>query len=260
MGFGESLTLLATATALALALALRRTRAQLRRARRGLDTAAQQLEHLQTSFTRFAPRDVVERIIAHGAATSAENREVTVLFADLVGFTRLSEQLQPRVLVDVLNGYFARMSRVVTDHRGHVAKFIGDGMLALFGALEPNPWHTSDAVRAALDMRAALAAYNHDLAARGLPALRFGVGIHRGVAVAGVIGSEELMDFTVIGGTVNLASRIERLTRSEGTDILVTGAVQDALDGRFRLRKLPPVTVRGLSQPVTPFAVLGFEP
>jgi adenylate cyclase len=130
--------------------------------------------------------------------------------------------------------------------------------MALFGALEPNPWQTNDAVHAALGMRAALDTYNRELAAQGRPTLRFGVGIHRGTTIAGVIGSHELMEFTVIGSTVNLAARVEHLTRAHRVDIIVTAAVQAVLDPRFTLRPLPATGLRGVSEPVATFAVERF--
>jgi class 3 adenylate cyclase len=178
-----------------------------------------------------------------------------VLFADIVGFTKLAEQLDPDVLVSVLNEYFRRMSRVATDHGGHVSKFIGDGMLVLFGALQPNPWQANDAARAALAMQAELERYNGELAERGLAPLGIGIGIHRGTAVAGLVGSSDLMEFTVIGPTVNLAARVENLTRLHGVPILVTAAVREKLDPRFVVRELPVLDVRGVSEPVVTFAV-----
>jgi adenylate cyclase len=104
-------------------------------------------------------------------------------------------------------------------------------------------------------MQEALTAYNHELAASGLPALRLGIGVHRGEAIAGIVGSHELLEFTVIGGTVNLASRVERLTRELGVDILVTEAVRQGLDPRFELEAQAPRRVRGLSEPVVSYAV-----
>lgn len=237
----------------------RRAHREAARLRERLETASMELQRLQMSFGRFAPEQVVERIAARGVPTSPENKEVTILFADLVGFTRMSGQLAPDVLVRILNGYFERMSQVITEHRGHVSKFIGDGILALFGALEGNPWQANDAVQAALAMRAALQHYNGELEAGGLPRLGFGVGLHRGIAVAGIVGSHELMEFTVIGNTVNVAARVERLTRVHHVDILVTQAVRQALDPRFVLRELPAVPVRGVSEPVVTFAVDTFE-
>ena len=234
-----------------------RSRGEAARLRRALSTAAVDLERLQLSFSRFAPQAVVESIIARGVTTTADRKEVTILFADLVGFTPLSERLDPNVLVDVLNGYFTRMTRVVADHRGHVSKFIGDGMLALFGALERNPWQANDAVQAALAMQDALAAYNGELQDRGLPALRVGIGVHAGNVVAGVIGSSELMEFTVVGSPVNLAARVEELTRVYDAGILVTDAVRQGLGPNVRLRELPPTPVAGVAEPVQIFAVEG---
>jgi class 3 adenylate cyclase len=230
------------------------------RLRRRLEGASRELGYLQQAFARFAPRAVVERIASRDQAEEGAKREVTVLFADLVGFTTLSERLEPDVLVRLLNGYFERMSRVIADHSGHVAKFAGDGIMALFGALEPNPWQASDAVRAALAMRAALADYNRELGSRGLEPLRLGIGIHCGPAIAGVVGSTELREFTVIGCTVNLAARIERLTRTHAAAILVTDAVRAALDPRFVLTPYPAVSVPGVADPVSTFAVESFAP
>jgi len=240
-------------------LHVRRTRTTRAALVRRIERAAGELEALQRAFARFAPAEVVEDIIAQGVSTRSEKKEVTVLFVDLKDFTTLGEHLDPAVLVRVLNGYFERMSRAITDHRGHVAKFIGDGVMALFGALEANPWQTNDAVHAALAMRATLADYNLTLAAEGLPALAIGVGIHRGTVIAGVIGSAELMEYGVIGSSVNVASRVEGLTRVHGVDILVTAAVRDALDRRFDLRAMAPHDVKGLPGALPTFAVEGFS-
>jgi len=242
-----------------LAVLLWRARREAARLRSRLEAASVNLERLQLSFSRFAPEELVEQIIASGLPTTGEKKEVTVLFADLVGFTALSERVEPTVLVKILNGYFERMSRAITDHRGHVSTFIGDGILALFGALEPNPWQGNDALHAALAMRRALSAYNRELEARGLPQLSMGVGLHRGVGIAGLVGSEELKEFAVVGGTVNVAARVQDLTRVHGVDILLTEAVQKTVDPRFALRALPAAELRGIAHPVTIFAAEGFE-
>jgi len=228
------------------------------RLRERLERGTAELERLQRAFARFAPRGVVDEIAQRGVSTRGERKDVTVLFADLVRFTPLTERLDPGVLVEVLNGYFERMSRVITDHQGHLSTLIGDGILALFGALEANPWQANDAAHAALAMRAALADYNRALAARALPPLAVGVGLHRGVGVAGLVGSEDLLQFTVVGPTVSLAARVQRLTREYGTDLLVTEAVRSALDPRFALRPLPPSELRGFREPVALYAVERF--
>jgi adenylate cyclase len=237
--------------------ALVRSRRTIRGLEARLDAAAHSLEALQRAFTRFAPANVVEEIIAQGVSTRSEKKEITVLFADLKGFTPLAEGLDPALLVRVLNGYFERMSAAIHADQGHVAKLIGDGILALFGALETNPWQTNDAARAALAMRAALADYNRALARDGIPPLSLGIGIHRGPVVAGVIGSPELLEYGVIGSTVNLASRVERLTRVHAVDILVSEAARAALDPRFRLRVMPAADARGIATPVVTWTLEG---
>ena len=247
------LTWLLLGVAVALGVLAARARRRAAGAARRLEAAAHELETLQTAFARFAPAQVVEDIIAGGISTRPEAKEVTVLFADLQGFTALTERLEPARLVAVLNGFFEAMSRAIAAHRGHLAKFLGDGLLALFGALEHDPWQAHDAVRAAL------AEYNQTIVRDGIPRLVLGIGIHRGPVVAGVIGTAELVEYGVVGGAVNLASRVEGLTRVHGADILITAAVRSALDGRFRLRALPAVQVKGVPEPLVTFAVEGAD-
>ena len=242
----------------ALGLGLWRARRRGERLRERLDAATGELERVSRAFARFAPHAVVEQIIASGVPTAGERKEVTALFADLVGFTSIAERVDPAVLVRMLNGYFERMSRAISDHQGHVSTLIGDGILALFGAVEPNPWHSDDAAHAALAMRAALADYNRELAEQGMQTLAFGVGLHRGVGVAGLVGSHDLLQFTVVGRTVNVAARVQALTREHGCDILVTESLRAVLDPRFELRPLPPAQPRGLAEPVQIFAVEGY--
>jgi len=253
------LTWLVLAAAVILAAVALRARRRAAVAGERLEASARSLEALQAAFARFAPAQVVEDIIAEGMSTRSEAKDITVLFADLQGFTALTERLEPGRLVAVLNGYFEAMSRAISAHRGHLSKFLGDGLLALFGALEHDPWQAHDAVRAALAMRQALAEYNATLARDGMAPLAVGIGIHRGPVVAGVIGTAGLVEYGVVGQTVNLASRVEGLTRVHGVDILVTEAVRSALDHRFRLRPLPAVEVKGVPGPVATFAVEGCD-
>ena len=157
----------------------------------------------------------------------------------------------------LLGGYFTAMSEAITSHHGQVTRFIGDGLMALFGALETNPWQARDAVEASLAMRANLAAYNRTLAAEGLPTIGFGVGINYGTVVAGVVGHESLLQYDVHGDTVNVATRVEQLTRTLGTDILVTDAVKNLLDDQYLVRELAPTAVKGKSKPILTYAVDG---
>jgi class 3 adenylate cyclase len=251
------LALLAAFTVLSglLAVLLRRSRAESARLKGRLEASARDLQNLQLSFSRFAPDEVIERVIADGFSAGGEKKEVTVLFADMVGFTALSERVEPAVLVRILNGYFERMSGAISAHRGHVSTFIGDGILAFFGALTPNPWQGDDAARAALAMREELRAYNRELRAEGLPELAIGVGLHRGEGVAGLVGSKQLMEFAFVGRTVNLAARVQDLTRQVPADIILTEALKQTLDPRFAVRELEPASVRGVEKPVAIYAL-----
>ena len=155
----------------------------------------------------------------------------------------------------ILNGYFERMSAAISEHRGHVSTFIGDGILAFFGALSPNPWQGDDAVRAALAMRAALEAYNLELDEESLPRLSIGIGLQRGTGVAGLVGSRDLMEFAFVGRTVNVAARVQELTRQYPADIILTSAVRERIDPRFELDPLPATQVKGVAKPLELYAL-----
>ena len=230
----------------------------LRRAREAETLFAEtrrKLEQLQREFERFAPPDLVERLTGGRGDVAPQRRQVTMLFADLRGFTSLCDRLDPALTVAILNGYFRHMSEAIDRHHGHITELVGDGLLALFGALESNPWQCRDAVLAALDMRAALAAYNEELQAKSLPRLQFGIGIHSGEVIVGVMGAGELNKFTVTGDPINVASRVEGLTRELGVDLLISEEIRKALDAGFRLRTMPPVRVKGKPEPIQTYHV-----
>ena len=252
---------MSVALGLALALAIALALVSSRRARgleRLLDATRDRLEQVQHDFEQFVPPDVVEQVAAHGAYP-AQRRQVTMLFADLRGFTALCDRLDPAVTVSLLNGYFRRMNEAIGRHHGHINELVGDGLLALFGALEPNPWQARDSVLAALEMRVALARYNEELRAKSLPELRFGIGIHSGEVVAGVMGAGALNKFGVTGDPINVASRVEGLTSVHGVDLLVTEEIRRALDGQFVLRAMPPTPVKGKVEPLVTYFVADLE-
>lgn len=238
---------------------LRRNRREIERHQAALGRTLERLEHVERAFQRFAPLEVVEKFAQGESAHESAYRDVTIMFADLKGFTPMSEHIEPQVMVEMLNGYFRAMNRALTEHHGHLSRLMGDGLMALFGAFDNNPWQAADAVRAALSMRAALEEYNQKLVEIGLPKLAFGVGINTGRAVAGVMGSDRLMEFTVIGDAVNLAARVEGLTRMLEADILVTESVREALDPRFVVRQMPATAVKGKAEPIVTFAVDSFD-
>ena len=236
-------------------------RGRTRALQRQLDVAAEELQHLQQACSRLAPEGVVRHLVAHGAGqdhdTPAEHKVVTALFVDLVGSTALSERLPAQTLARLLDGYFQRISDAVHEHRGHVSTFLGDGVLAYFGAMHPNPWQCADAVRAALAMRQAMHDYNAQLAAEGLPQLAIGIGIHKGPGLAGMIGSRQRREYGFVGMTVNLTARVQSLTRVHGTDLLITDAVHAELGDAFVLEAMPPEAVKGIAEPVRTHAVRG---
>lgn len=218
------------------------------------------LEQLQRQFERFVPADVVERLTDGHGDHAAQRRQVTMLFADLRGFTALCDRLDPAVTVGILNNYFQRMNAVIGRHHGHINELVGDGLLALFGALEPNPWQGRDSVLAALEMRDELARYNEELRAQSLPELRFGIGIHSGEVVAGIMGAGALNKFSVTGDPINVASRVEGLTTVHQVDLLITEEIRRSLDPRFRLRQMPAVRVKGKPEPILTWYVEGLVP
>lgn len=246
--------LAALAAALFTALWLRGGR-RLRQTETLLLAAEDKLERVQRQFERFVPADVVERLTDATDLFAPERRQVTMMFADLRGFTALCDRLDPEITVKILNDYFSRMNRAIARHHGHVTEFVGDGLLALFGALEPNPWQARDAVLAALDMRAELARYNETLREQGLPELRFGIGIHCGEVVAGVIGTAGLAKFSVTGDPINVASRVEGLTGTHQVDLLITEDIRRLIGDEFVLQPMAPSRVKGKAEPIQTYWV-----
>ncbi|HOG27706.1 MAG TPA: adenylate/guanylate cyclase domain-containing protein [Vicinamibacterales bacterium] len=209
-------------------------------------------------FSRFVSRDVYEQLLADpaGARIGGARREMSVLFADIRGFTALTERGQPEAVVAQLNEYFSAMVDVVFRHRGTIDKFVGDMVMALFGAPVPDADHADNAVKAALGMLAALGGLNAKWAAEGRPALDIGIGVNSGDMLAGNIGSDTIMSYTVIGDAVNLGARLESLNKEYGTRLIVSDATRTRLKGRYDLRPLGSVTVKGKSEEVAIFAVL----
>ena len=253
---GTAALILIGGVAALLAAIVWRTRIENGRLRRALENSSRDLENLQVSFSRFAPDEVIERILSDGISGFGEHKEVTVLFADLFGFTALSQRLEPPELLRILNEYFDRMSLAISENRGYVSTFLGDGILALFGALTPNPWQVDDAAKAAVAMRSSLVEFNRELIAAGLPELRVGIGLECGSGVAGLVGSRDLKEFTVVGRTVNVAARIQELTRQYEPDIILTQAVRDKLDPSMGVLELPATKVKGLDEAVSIYGLL----
>ncbi|WP_328284447.1 CHASE2 domain-containing protein [Paenibacillus tarimensis] len=202
-------------------------------------------------FGRFVPPSVVSELLASGVDVKAggQRRDVTIVFADIRGFTSMSERLQPEDVIQVLNEYLDICTRAVFACNGTLDKFIGDGVMAIFGAPAVLPNHTEQAVRAALQMKREAAALERRCIERfGLP-VTFGIGIHSGPAVVGNVGSEALrLDYTAIGDTVNLAARLE--SAAKAGQIIVSREAAERLNGLFQLENLGEIKVKGKAGPV----------
>jgi adenylate cyclase len=204
-------------------------------------------------FSRFVNPYVVKQLVERGGLEGAgEAREVTLLFSDIRGFTTLSESRAPREVVEILNRYFSRQVEVIYRHGGSIDKFIGDAIMALWGAPLDDPQHAQHAVACALDMAEALAAFKAELGESGAK-FDVGIGLHSGPAVVGLIGSETRREFTSIGDTVNLASRIEGLTKEAGRRILVSRETMERCGDAFDFVSCGTFQAKGRAQPVELF-------
>jgi adenylate cyclase len=205
------------------------------------------------SFASYVPRDLVRAVLASGqeARLSGETRELTVYFSDLAGFTSIAEEMEPAALVTFLGGYFDDMSRIIATERGTVDKYLGDGIMAFWGAPAVLPNHAARACAAALACRARVA----ELAAGGAR-LEVRIGLATGDVVVGNIGSTERLNYTVMGDTANLASRLESLNKQYGTTILISEATRDAAGDAIVARPIDVVAVKGKARGVRVFELL----
>ena len=186
----------------------------------------------------------------------SEERVISVLFCDVVGFAAISEQLESKQLAQFLNGFFTLVSKVVVRHRGTIDKFMGDSVMAVWGAPAPTQTHAFDALSAAMDIQNEMSDLNRRYASEGLPAINFGIGVSTGKAMVGPLGSEYRMDYTVVGDTVNIAQRLEKQTRKYQVPIVVSDKTAAALPDVL-FRELDTVVVKGRRQPVTMMQPLG---
>ncbi|MEI7688090.1 MAG: adenylate/guanylate cyclase domain-containing protein, partial [Planctomycetota bacterium] len=209
-------------------------------------------------FGQYVSKDVYDQLVSNPALArlGGQRREMTVLFSDIRGFTTVSEKGQPEDIVHTLNEYFTQMVGIVFRHKGTVDKFVGDMVMALFGAPLDDPLHAEHAVDAALEMLDALHTLNLRWEAEGRPKLDIGIGVNTGPMIAGNIGSDAIMSYTVIGDSVNLGSRLESLNKQYGTRIIISEYTKSRLTKTYDLKPLGDVVVKGKSQAVAIFEVL----
>lgn len=219
----------------------------------------QERDRLKETFGRYVTRQVADHLMARDQQLGGELVPVTVLFSDIRSFTTISETMPPRDLLDFLNEYFTGMVESILTNRGVVDKFIGDAIMAVFGAPSPEPDDPLNAVKAALEMRAALGAINEGFVQRGLPEIRTGIGLHYGQVVAGNMGHSERMEYTVIGDTVNVASRLEGMTKELGCDIVISGELHAEVQHAIDAEPLKEIKVKGRGEAVMVYRVKGLK-
>jgi adenylate cyclase len=199
----------------------------------------------RASFERFLPRQVVDHILRSPDAIKlgGMRQMVTALFADIRNFTTLSESSTPELIVNLLNRYFSMISEIIFRHGGTLDKYIGDGLMALFGAPYVGELDAVQAVRAAVEMQRAMTLFNEKLAAENLPPISIGIGINTGPAIVGYIGSETRLDYTAIGDTINISSRLESL--AQPGQIVISENTLQVLDESFVLKPLGTERLKG---------------
>jgi adenylate cyclase len=213
-------------------------------------------DRIKETFGKYVTPEIRDEILAGRVALEGQALEVTILFADLRDFTSWVESTDPREVLGDLNTYFTEMERAITAEGGLVLQFIGDEIEAVFGAPVPASDHAARAVRAAVEMRTRLAAWNTLRTREGKRPLRHGIGVHTGTVLAGNVGSADRLSYALVGDSVNVASRIQDLTKQVGADILVSGTTRGRLDRGPALEALPAMRVKGRSAEVAVYRLV----
>lgn len=220
----------------------------------------QEKRRVRGAFQQYVSPEVIRRLLTDPKRVRPRKTEVTVLFSDIRGFTTISETLDAQELAELLNGYLTEMTRIIFVHQGTLDKYIGDAVMAIWGAPFDEPGHAKRGTEAAIHMLARLAEMQADWRARGKPALDIGIGINTGIASVGNMGSALRYGYTAMGDAVNLASRLEGLNKEYGTRIIVSETTRAALqDERILVRELDLIRVKGKMKPVTIYEVLEVE-
>jgi adenylate cyclase len=219
-------------------------------------------ERLKDAFGRFTNKEIAEKAMRNELSLGGENKNVTVFFSDIRSFTAMSEKLTPEQVVEFLNEYMTRMVKCVDATGGVVDKFIGDAIMAVWGAPVSAGSPKEDAlngIKASLLMRKELYELNKERVAKGLIPVHIGCGLNSGDVIAGQIGSEKRMEYTVIGDTVNTASRTEALNKPFHTDVLITENTWQLVKDEILVEEMPGVKVKGKTDKLRMFAVIGFK-
>src|SRR5712691_2269795 len=207
-------------------------------------------EVARANYSRFLPEYVVKQMLENPESfkLGGVNQTITILFADIRGFTRISEHAPPEKIVGLLNRYFSAMTDIIFAHGGTLDKYLGDGLMSLFGAPTTKPQDANNALNAAVAMQRGIIGINQELKAEGFPEIGVGIGLHTGEVTVGYIGSERRSEYTAIGDTVNTASRLE--SNAKGGEILISDATAKAARSRYKLQAREPITVKNRERPV----------
>ena len=214
---------------------------------------------LTDTFSSYLSGDLLEKLIKNpdSLKLGGEKKELSILFSDIRGFTTLSESMEPEALIEVLNRYFTPMTQSVLENGGMLDKYIGDAVMAFYNAPVDVENHADASCLSALSMIERLNKLNKELEAENIPQIRIGIGINTAEVIVGNIGSDDKKDYTVIGDGVNLASRVEGLTKNYGVEILITEFTVKRLKGDFLYREIEPVKVKGKDKAVVLFELMG---
>ncbi|MCB0393906.1 MAG: HAMP domain-containing protein [Bdellovibrionales bacterium] len=214
-------------------------------------------DKIKNVMTKFHG-SMADELLAGDLSLGGERKEVTVFFSDIRDFTKFSEGHTPEEVVEMLNEYFARMVSIINKNGGVVDKFIGDAIMAIWGAVHPTEQDPFNCVKACIEMRQAVAELNEIRLGRGQTPIKIGMGVHSGPAITGNIGSDERMEFTVIGDTVNMASRIEASTKAFGTDLLLSDAIVNIVKEKYIVDLAGKAEVKGKSEALAMYKCRGF--
>lgn len=218
----------------------------------------QERDKVKNMLNKFHGSSVAEDLLKGDLALGGTKKEVTVFFSDIRDFTKFSEGHTPEEVVDMLNEYFQIMVGIINRNNGIVDKFIGDAIMAVWGAPTPHEDDAVNAVGACVQMRQALEKLNEARTERGQVPIKIGIGLHRGFAISGTIGSDERMEYTVIGDAVNQAARIEASTKAFGTDLLLSDSLAEDVKHKYIIEEAGKAEVKGKSKPLTMFKVRGY--
>jgi adenylate cyclase len=216
-------------------------------------------EAIKESFGKYITQEIRDEILAGRVPLDGEMMRVTLLFSDLKDFTPFVESTHPKKVVSIMNQYFSEMAEAIKQNHGLILQYVGDEIEAVFGAPVPYNDHPDMAARAALEMKRRLGLLNQRLKEQGLDPFRHGIGIHTGAVLAGIIGSKERSSYALVGDTVNLASRIQGLTKDFSCDIILSQTTYDLITGVYQMEPLSPMKVKGKSQEVMIYKLSGLN-